>query len=410
MIFFGVVMMGLILVLKMFVPSLRGKRPNYISKNLAECVQIIAGRMFDGNNNTLSKFETRARANRRLIFAFGIDNAFTTEKSEQYNDYIKAVGKLLRPDWNMIACNAKGLASTYQHPQHPQQLTRLTQSFVLKITIMALYQREISALDDEMISFVAEEINRIWMQSKMSCGTTQWTDQHRLHEAISRLVPNCNPLDSQTNPMNVILPAFETMWRVVLRCFIEVRFRGAQEMDEWTAALEEYLRSPDAKDEHTCEERKDIATVSSIIREALRLYPPTRHIHRHFEFASHASVFAIANIEGLHRDTEIWGADATCFKPSRWASISPRSTQYKAWLPFGASPFVCPAKPDFGPKMIGVLVAALVEAFCDPKYELRLKTIYGQLERAPVDGPLRSERNSYERYFIVESDIARCDV
>lgn len=165
------------------------------------------------------------------------------------------------------------------------------------------------------------------------------------------------------------------------------------------AALRIYLENPASQQGHAYEE-KEIVVTSSIVREALRLYPPTRHIHRHFESASGSSTLAIADIEGLHRDTEIWGSDADCFRPSRWASISHESEQLKAWMPFGASPFLCLAKPDFAPRMIGILVAALVDAFADVKYELRVEGPRGQMDMAEFYGPLRSERDSYEELFL----------
>lgn len=192
--------------------------------------------------------------------------------------------------------------------------------------------------------------------------------------------------------MNLILLAFETMWRVVFHCFIEVRYRGVKEQDEWMAILKVYLTNPGSQQDMPY----------SIIREALRLYLPTRYIYRYFEFASGCLILAIADIEGLYRNTEIWGSDADCFKPSRWARISHESEQLRAWMPFGASLFLCPAKPDFAPRMVGVLVAALAEAFCDVKYELRVEGLFGRMDIVEFYGPLRSERNSYQDLFLEE--------
>lgn len=139
---------------------------------------------------------------------------------------------------------------------------------------------------------------------------------------------------------------------------------------------------------------------SSIVYEALRLHPPTRHVHCHFRFPDDSSIYAVADIEGLHRNIDIWCSDAYCFRPSRWADISQESKQFKAWMPFGASPFLCPAKPDFGPRMIGTLVAALVEAFRDKRYELRIPGPRGRMDLAEFHGPLCSKRDSYEDLFV----------
>lgn len=183
----------------------------------------------------------RANANRRLIHAFGIDNAFTKERSKRHGDYMKQVGALLRPNWSLVAGAAKELAQSYQHLQ---SLVRLVQTFVLTMTINVLFQRDISALDEESVSCVAAEINRIWILSKTSREVIPWTEQHELHKALLRLILDCDPLDPQTNALNLILPGFETMWRVVLRRFIEVRYRSAQESEKWVTALMVYAGEP----------------------------------------------------------------------------------------------------------------------------------------------------------------------
>ena len=177
-------------------------------------------------------------------------------------------------------------------------------------------------------------------------------------------------------------------------------------MNDWTDALAAYLEHPSPQDGGICEE--DMEMVDSIVREALRLYPPTRHIHRHYTFTNGSSLLAIADIEGLHRDTEVWGPDADAFEPGRWVGMTRDCEQKKAWMPFGGSPFVCPAKSDFGPRMIGILVASLVEAFSDDKYELRREGPRGRMDLAVFEGPLLSERNAYEELYLEQNACCGC--
>ncbi|OAL42688.1 hypothetical protein IQ07DRAFT_606515 [Pyrenochaeta sp. DS3sAY3a] len=237
---------------------------------------------------------------------------------------------LPKPDWDMVAQTAQEQAAQY----YPGNLVCLVQSFVLKMTIHILFARDLSALDDETIS---------------ASRANPWAKQHKMHEALRQLAAEYDPLDMQNNAMNLILPAFETMWRVVFRCFIEVRFRGAEERKKWMEALRAYLKNPSPQSDTVCKDNADVALVRTIVREALRLYPLTWHIHRHFGNASGTSSLVTADIEGLHRDTEIWGDDAERFVPTRWISTSLETEDSKAWMPFGASPFLCPAKQDFGP-------------------------------------------------------------
>ncbi|KAK7193362.1 uncharacterized protein CC84DRAFT_1136526 [Paraphaeosphaeria sporulosa] len=382
---------------------LQRRQTIHTTKNPSECAQIISGSILKGDTNLLSKYEARAQPNQRLRPAFGIDNAFTTDHSERHKEYRNKVGTMLRPDWNMVASAAKRLAKN----ECPKNLVNLVQSFVLKMTINVLFRHDFPSLDDESISLVASEINDIWIGSKLPRHIVPWSKQDRLHDALRLLVPNRDPLDPQRNAMNFILPAFETMWRIVLRCFIEVRYRGAEETEEWIAALKLFLENPTVRLEDSHEGASEIEKAISIVREALRLYPPTRHIHRHFRFASGSSILAIADIEGLHRDTAIWGFDADCFRPSRWANMRHEPEPFNAWMPFGSSPFLCPAKPDFGPRMIGILVAALVDAFSDVRYELNVRDPRGQKESAKFYGLLRSDRDSYKELFLEKVD-RRC--
>jgi hypothetical protein len=387
---------GLIIIYKSLCPNVLRTRKVYLTKDQTECDQIVAGKILLGDTNILSVLEARAIANKRLVDTFGIDNAFTTKVNQRHSNYKSEVGTLLKPDWTMVAQTAREQANDY----HSGNLVCLVQSFVLKMTINVFFGIDPSKLDNDSVAFVAAEINRLWTDSKVPHRAMCWKKQYKLHEALYRLVPDCDPLDPQRNAMNLILPAFETMWRVVLRCFVEVGYRSAKEKGEWIRALGVYLKHSTPLSDEACKENLDTAIVSSIVNETLRLYPPTRHIHRQFEFASGTSTLAIADVEGLHRDVRIWGFDAEHFKPSRWTSISVGSRQRKAWMPFGASPLVCPAKPEFGLRMIGILVAALVATYCDGRYELLEEGSRGHMAIAEFTGPLCRKRNSYENLFL----------
>jgi hypothetical protein len=273
---YTILILILLYVLKLLLSRLHGRCRTYITKNQIECAQIVAGKVLHTSTNTLSVLEARAKANTRLVYTFGIDNAFTTVEIKRQNEYRNQVGTLLKPNWNLFAQAAKEQAKQY----YPGNLVCLVQSFVLKMTIHVLFQRNLSSLDDATISFVAAEINRLWTDSKNPRRAVPWSKQHKMHDSLRELVPQCDPLSPQLNAMNLILPAFETMWRVVLRCFIEVRYRGAKETSTWMAALEAYLDNPYAQPKAS----KHMSTVDAIVHEALRLYPPTRHIHRVYRY------------------------------------------------------------------------------------------------------------------------------
>ncbi|KAH7067875.1 hypothetical protein FB567DRAFT_615443 [Paraphoma chrysanthemicola] len=109
----------------------------------------------------------------------------------------------------------------------------------------------------------------------------------------SHLIKNETPSDKldpsvpKSYPMNLILPAYETVWRVVLRSFLEIRYREAPDGDDWSRTMEEYLETLQDPD---CMRQKPLFKSShhnvkpmDIVKEGLRLYPPTSRMHRVFE-------------------------------------------------------------------------------------------------------------------------------
>jgi hypothetical protein len=389
-------MLFLVLFVRRLSSRLQRQCMTRIVRTQVECARVIAGKSPTGTANALNALEARAKANARLVYTFGIDNAFTTVQSRRHCQFRTQVTTLLTPDWVVIS-----KAATDQAGQiYPGHLVSLVQSFVLKMIVHILFGRDLAALDNENVSFVAAEINRLWSESKVPHGAMAWAKHGKMHRALYQLLPDCDPLNPQETALNLILPAFETMWRVVFRCFIEVRYRGAEERLGWTEALRVYLVDPCSQSDDACSGNRNVAVVRAIVCEILRLYPPTRHIHRHIECTGDLPTRATADIEGLHRDKGIWGEDASRFKPSRWTNASLDPTKLKEWMPFGGSPFLCPAKPDFGPRLISILVAALVVEFYDEKYELLKEHPRGQKDIARFDGPLRSERDSYQDLFL----------
>ena len=70
-------------------------------------------------------------------------------------------------------------------------------------------------------------------------------------------------------------------------------------------------------------------------------------------------------------------------------------------MPFGGSTFVCTAKQDFGPRMVGVLVAALAARIEAGEWKLEVGAA-GSDRGQELSGrePLVSERMGYEWMMI----------
>lgn len=67
-----------------------------------------------------------------------------------------------------------------------------------------------------------DAINRLWIQSKNDDIIPSLHDQTALNSALKKLLPKEYPCDSTANPLNLIMPAYETLWRVVLLTFVSI--------------------------------------------------------------------------------------------------------------------------------------------------------------------------------------------
>lgn len=238
------------------------------------------------------------------------------------------------------------------------------------------------------------------MASLEEDSEVKWEDQGELHSALHALLDGTGTKIedpdlsvSENNPMNWILPAYETMWRVVLRCLIEVRVRGASPEDQHnrTGALESHMADPSGAEFYD----KDKVSAKHIAKEGLRLYPPTRRIDRNFPDNDTVSK---ADIEPCHRNPLLAGEESLKFNPSRWlqieANMPPDTTKSKAheleqslgYMPFGSGHFQCPAdKTDFSWKMAALLVGTI-------SHNLDAKWTIVEGELPPVGEGLQSGR------------------
>lgn len=201
-----------------------------------------------------------------------------------------------------------------------------------------------------------------------------------------------------------------------MRCFIEVRLRGAAKQQEWTTVLTDYLKE---LQDPQCMDRKVFQTASStgvrpidIAKEVLRLYPPSRRVHRDFDGELHR-----ADIEACHRSKLLGGGDPLVFRPERWQDIftAQREKRYDGdsnstghdtlkhdETELGFMPFAkyCTADNSetkaFAMKMIVMLVAVL----CDGLEDWTLVDA-GSLPGSHV--PLDSDREAYGELLLTKA-------
>ena len=348
-----------------------------------DCEKILACTRYEGalGTNRLTAVVSRALPNERLVHEFCVNNGFTTTDTEHSKAFRRLaydkINGVQAPQWREIADFAKTLVKLALHKANDDALVgpvvlldELTQSVTLKISLYVLFGMHPYNQDDDSIQEMATDISERWQSSKgVSFG--QGADWNQMRNKLMKIFAYVSH-STENNPYNLILPAYETMWRAVLFGTIELAFKDIESTVASGAlkALRRYLADPTRETfEHVEEGIYDSVSVSHVVNEVLRHYPPTQRVYRQFYLTGEAIPETIAaDIYACHHDEDFWGEDVQDFKPARWKHISERARS--AYMPFGGSRFVCPAKQEFGPRMVGILIAAFATQMSGQEWDL----------------------------------------
>lgn len=420
-------------------------KPQSKAKRLSNpklCRALIACDLVHGSNvNRLSPLESRALANERLQSAFGIHNAFTTTDKRLAQDFVRdmkdrmsctpfehlKLGHLSGLTRQWIERGFSGDDGSWESPKGHASREESPDGFVVNVTSLVqvlVFQALFLCICDgsevnhglppSKLAELARCINRTWINSKEE-HIVKFEDNQELQALLREAFP-CHGQGTY-NMLNILIPSFETMWRVVLRGFLQVRF-SVSAGHEWCSVLAGFAESRTKKqfewhpewevlstDEGTNPLPSDTTWASSsaeeIVKEVLRLYPPTRRIFRAYQWVEDSRYSNVnnwgtkkpllnieqragnyngdaqiteeiiaADIEACHLDPEIWGIDAETFDPLRWREMTDKKSE--AFMPFGGRPFECPARNVFGPQMIGFLMGTLITAVDDNHSEAKM--------------------------------------
>lgn len=375
-----------------------------VYRNLHQAKSLLDGSFFE-EPSLKAILESRAGPNGRLIRAFGIDNAFTTTDTEYRREFVRHAENCINLSsikWDSLAKDIgalfRGNIKRQQASNGTVLLSRLLQITVLRAVLPILFPNccspDLSEEEQDDIAYsIADKINSLWIGSKCN-RETNLKDLQSLKEECQKLLPDITINSPRDSPLNLILPAFETLWRIVLRCFIEIQFRNKDDFRSNLALLQSYLDRPTSETFNKVDTRN--ISVSHFVNEALRLYPPTKRVYRQIPTEPEIGLGVVAaDIEFIHHDPNIWGTDAAEFRPSRWRKGNMNGIMMSAFFPFGMKPLVCPARKVFGPRIIGLLVASLSVALGQSG---EWETVGESDLLSP--GPLENARDSYKSLAI----------
>lgn len=161
-------------------------------------------------------------------------------------------------------------------------IASVSQVLCLTVVLSIILHVDVDKTQYKDVLKLANAINRIWISSKDADDGRRpsYQTERAFHDILTSIFPNIEIGNPASNPLNLILPSFETLWRIVLRTSMEVGFLAGSRSPEFKQALVEFIRSPTR--EQFNQKFNPSISASNVISEALRLYPPTRRVHRHF--------------------------------------------------------------------------------------------------------------------------------
>ncbi|OTB17486.1 hypothetical protein K445DRAFT_310945 [Daldinia sp. EC12] len=323
----------------------------------------VANFDFLDDSKLQNRLIARAIPNQRLVKVFGIDNSFTTTNINTHRRFYRNVGRALHgkraEDWPRFFTAASTalnlILAQFAGARDSLPLAVLTRELVFLTTLYSFFEVNIENVSLHDVRVATNAINDMWVHSKTIAQPDILQERQReLNAALLRMLPNEFPCSAATHPMNIILPAYETMWRIVLLTFISAGFR---DVDQETAdQFREVIQGvPECFEDGNSD--NVAAMAMNFSKEGLRLYPPTKRIYRAFLDGPQM----IADIQKCHRDPDIW-PNPEQFRPSRFLPGEFTADMERAYLPFSIKPHKCPAADKFAPHAIIILVVVLAKS------------------------------------------------
>ena len=227
-------------------------------------------------------YEARALPNKRLKYAFHVNNCFT-EDQERCQEFRAEVVNMLQPqnkkqhwrDWPELIEVARSAArSALLVSADEVNLFDAIHLTVLKTMLKVLFGMSFEdSSKDHLILNLARGVNEQWIESKKSVvpgEIPEWEFERQgsLKAVAEELFPEWGA-DNKYNPFNRILPGYETMWRVVLRSILEIvsTRHPAATTEAWKERLASFIQNP-TRDQLQTQKNDAGLTVEHLSRSA----------------------------------------------------------------------------------------------------------------------------------------------
>ncbi|KAG5235300.1 cytochrome P450 [Salix suchowensis] len=280
--------------------------------------------------------------------------AFYKSCSEMINKWGKVVSVDERT-CELDVCSRSSFGSNYKEGKRIfdliKELTALTIHLILRAFLPIQSNRRLKAIDNEIKASLKALINK--REKAMSAGEDTKNDLLDL-----LLESNLSEIQAHGNTKSVGMSSDD----VVDECKI-FYFAGQEttsvlltwtmillaQYPDWQARAREEVVQVFANKKPDFDGLNQLKVVTMILYEVLRLYPPVillnRDVHEEIKLGNlllPAAVKVSVPTILLHQDPELWGEDASEFKPERFAEgISKATKSQVSFPPFGGGPRIC---------------------------------------------------------------------
>ena len=335
---------------------------------------------------------SRAIPNARLVHVFRLTNTFVSADIETHNSFRKRAVSFLHdmyrnggwPCWAQVASQAVYIQLPSSSTDVP--FDKFIQAVTFRTVTSGLLNPAFdqTSFNQDNIDFITSTITTLWDHSKRhkippTSLLEQLNTQLRVYFADEDAFPN---------PLDFIIPSWETLWRIVAAAVANM-----QKNDQSRAPFLRFNNDPNVETFRMWVDGEP--SVEAIITETLRLHPPTKRIARSLpkcqaitgqcsvsqHFASFWSANGwtreVADIEAVQR-SRVWldikpgagvhtYADTTSFDPTRHRART--DAQGQTLMAFGYGRLGCVAK-EWAPMAAGLIVGAILGGLDEEFFEI----------------------------------------
>ncbi|KAG5724075.1 hypothetical protein E4T56_gene17232 [Termitomyces sp. T112] len=323
------------------------------------------------NANNYDLLTSRALPNARLVKAFALTNTFVSSDIGVHAAFVGRMMSLLKAaterGWTLFQTIAIDSVEEALHADG-KDFDVFVQDVTMRVALVAILDVDVPVgeLNSEDIHVVSTLITKLWSLSKHPEPIPAEL-LPQLNHHLRRLMPDES---EYPNPLDFVIPVWETMWRVVAT---SVAYAQAS---SYSSDIFSRIRSSPTMDRFRHFDGTH-PSVEWFITEVMRLHPPSQHITRASPILPFRTFVPpnfnklitklfgpllrhdCADIGTALRLKCIWGTDADTFEPLRFSRVTREQEMIKS-LPFGYGRLKCVAA-GWAPMAAGIISAAILD-------------------------------------------------